>query len=442
MIQKLKYKWWRLKDDARHHPFVRLVAMRCYELKAACLPRNCSGSVNASLNACALASTVEDMRRCAAPIQRLLATQSGRAAALRLRCGLMHESFVAKNPGLSRTIVLKAPGPQGERGVVVTHFEYNWQRLVRGIADFPAFTKEYDVIYTTSWSPPNYGALAMLLAATPEEIMVQPNHPSDAALVRAFHPRVNATKCIVSEWLLPECSAPKAWEARDIDLLYVANWAPFKRHREFFAVLQRLPNTLRVVCVGQPDGRHTLDEVKAMKVSMGVPQDIVFMERLPIDEVTSLQARAKVAVLFSRREGANIAAAEALMAGALLAMRADAHVGSWAYVNEGTGALFSAENAAEVLLDLLTRGAHLNPREWAEAHLSCRHTARLLNEQLSDWSTRRGGVWATDLAVPYWRPYQRFADDADRQRLSEEYRRLHARYPAVFAEDLIDTGHQ
>ncbi len=83
MIQKLKCRWWRLKDDARHHPFVRLVAMRCYELKAACLPRNCGGSVNASLKACALASTVEDMRRCAAPIQRLLATQSGRAACVR-----------------------------------------------------------------------------------------------------------------------------------------------------------------------------------------------------------------------------------------------------------------------------------------------------------------------------------------------------------------------
>ncbi|MCP5559316.1 MAG: glycosyltransferase [Verrucomicrobiaceae bacterium] len=338
--------------------------------------------------------------------------------------------------------MLKAPGPDGERGVIVTHFEYNWRRMVKGIDDFATFTGDYDVIYTTSWSPPNYGALAMLLAVTPEEIMVQPNHRSDMSLVKAFHPRVSATRCIVSEWLLPECSQPKEWNERDIDLLYVANWAPFKRHREFFAVLKKLPKELRVICVGQPDGGHTLQKVQAIKASMGVPQDIEFRERLPIDEVALLQARAKVAVLFSRREGANIAAAEALMAGALLAMREDAHVGARAYVNAQTGALFSVHNAAEVLKGLLERGGQMNPRGWAEVHLDSRMTIKGLNEQLRDWSAQRGLPWLTDLAVPFWRPYQKFACDEDRQRLLTEYGRLHERYPSVFLGDLIDTGHQ
>ncbi len=241
-----------------------------------------------------------------------------------------HASPASPSSPLTRTLLLKAPGPGGERGVLLSYFEYNWARLLRGIPDYADFARRYTVVLLPSWSPTRYDLLAEALRKTPDPISIhlQPANDRERDKLAAFHPRLRPTPGLACDWVDPRHFEPLPWGRRDIDLLVVSNWAPFKRHWELFRTLSRMPRELRVVCVGQPDSGRTLDDVRALQQRFRAPQEIEYLESVPVEQVHALQCRAKVSALFSRWEGGCVAAVEALMAGAALAMRDDARIGA------------------------------------------------------------------------------------------------------------------
>ena len=68
-----------------------------------------------------------------------------------------------KDPQLSRTVLLKAPGPNGEKGALLSYFEYNWFLLMDEPADFRALCQEFNMVLATIWSATDYHLLAIAL---------------------------------------------------------------------------------------------------------------------------------------------------------------------------------------------------------------------------------------------------------------------------------------
>src|SRR5260370_35464478 len=66
--------------------------------------------------------------------------------------------------GLTRSIILKAPGPGGEKGVLLLTAEYNWPKLLTAPGDFTALDAEYTALMSAGRSPFDYmlGGLAPL----------------------------------------------------------------------------------------------------------------------------------------------------------------------------------------------------------------------------------------------------------------------------------------
>ncbi|MCB1086764.1 MAG: glycosyltransferase [Verrucomicrobiae bacterium] len=343
---------------------------------------------------------------------------------------------------VSRTLLVKAPGPDGERGVILSYFEYNWHRLLHGIPDWEAFSKKYTLVLLPSWSPTNYEILAHLAARTPDGVplYLQPANHREREKLATFHQSLRLVDGLACDWVHPRYFEPLPWEQRDIDLLVVSNWAPFKRHWELFHTLSRMPANLRVTCVGQPDSGKTLADIRALQRSFRAPQSIEYLESIPIDQVTALQCRAKVSALFSRWEGGCVAAVETLMAGAVLAMRDDARIGARAHVNSETGVTFLRHNAPDALMRALETGSQLNPRQWAIDHISSDLTMSRLNEQLKSDSLKSGLPWTEDLAAMCYRPYLTFSDQTAYERLAPAAAELHDRYPLLFAEGWLESA--
>lgn len=346
------------------------------------------------------------------------------------------------DPKLSRTAIAKAPGPDGEKGVILCHFEYNWLRLLAGIDDFENFDKEWTVVFTTSWSPTDYALLALALANMKGPIYVQPCNYQEIEKLRKFHPRIRALDSLPCDWLHPDYYEPKPWAERDIDILMISNWAPFKRHWDFFRILPNLPADLRIVCVGQPENEHTLEKIRALAKRYQVPQDLEYLQSIPIAEVTKLQCSAKISVIFSLREGCCIAAAESLLAGDILAMRPNAHVGPRAYINDRTGFAFERGREAEQILEALETGAKFDSADWARETIASPVTHAKLNTLLKGEAEAAGERWTVDMFEPVWRPYPKLYRDAEHQSMAPHYDALHESYPEVFAADLIEIGHQ
>ncbi len=363
---------------------------------------------------------------------------------LNLKEVLRYQDLIKKDSSLSRSIILKAPGANGEQGVMMLTFEYNWARFLLGLSDsdFYWFEKHFKLILSTSSSPTHYTVLAAVVSRSTQPVYVQACNLWDIPRIEKLHPHVRCLPCMPCDWLNPHLYQPKPFADKDVDLLMVAFWGDVKRHFEFFEALAKMPASLKVVLIGTRDDTRGVEWIRALARNYGVPQDLEIHQSIPIEEVAKFQCRAKVSVILSRREGCCVAAVESLFAGSTLGLRADAHIGPLAYINNETGQVLRARHVAEDLMSLLEKAETMAPAEWAIRELSYQVTWQKINQWLKAETEREGGTWTQDIALPHWRPHPTHALEEDRQRLRPQYEDLHRRFPALFRADLIETSHR
>jgi len=355
-----------------------------------------------------------------------------------------HATFGSKGldgKPVTRTAMLKGAGANGERGVLYSLFEYNWARIAAG-TNVRDLLRQYDVIWVASWSPTDYLPLARVLADSDPDtpIYVQASNMEEVPLLEAFHPRIRVIPFLPCEAIDPAAFQPLPRDQRDIDLLVISNWAPFKRHFELFRALRSLPASLRIVCVGQPELGHTRDEIRRLAASYGVPQEIEFHESIPPTEVRVMQDRSKAAAIFSRREGHCMSAVEALFADASLGLMDGGHVGPVIYINEATGVRLRPGHVSEDLARLIADAPARTPREWALKHLGSPGATVKLNAWLREQAAGRSLPWTTDIASMSWVPYPWVDDALAREGLAPAVAALHREFPAVFGADLVEAS--
>jgi glycosyltransferase involved in cell wall biosynthesis len=378
---------------------------------------------------------LEDLSR------RLEPFLAGRAADPRLGPSEVGGAYsgLRTRPGLDRTIVLKAPGPGGEKGVILVWLEPNWLRIMAGCDDLEALEDRYTLIFSTGWSPTDYHLVALALRSFRGTVFFQSCNYAEIPRYEALSPRIRCLSMLPCDWINPEYYEPRPFDRREIDILMVANWAPFKRHWHFFEALARMPRDLRVKMIGQNEGPHTLESVRKQARLFGVKQDIDFAQDLPIEGVQECQCNSKISLILSRREGCCVAVVESLFADSPVALLKDAHVGPRAYINDQTGMLLEHARLDRQLMRFLETAAQCRARAWAIDNISCYHSIGKLNALLRDDARATGCPWTTDLKVPCWRPYPAYVNPEDAEALRPAYDWLRERFPAVFTDQLIHS---
>lgn len=348
-------------------------------------------------------------------------------------------SVFRKQPALTRSIVLKAPAPNGEKGVLLLTYEYNWARLLLGLDDAQLrwLTERFHIVLSSSSSPTSYSALALAVSRIPDLVFVQACNPDEYERIERFHPRLRSLPVMPCDWIKPELYRPKPMAERTRDVIMVSFWGPVKRHWEFFAMLKKLPASLKITLVGQTDGVRKKEDMLRIARDMGVKQDLEMHQSIPVEQVAELQCDSKVSVIMTRREGCCVAAVESLFAGAALAMRSDAHIGPLAYINEQTGMLLRPGHTAADLAALLERAPGMRPQDWASENVSCYQSHRKLDEFFNEVALDEGRPWTRGIVMPVWRAHPTFADSADQENMRPIYDELHRRMPQVFPVDLV-----
>jgi glycosyltransferase involved in cell wall biosynthesis len=348
-----------------------------------------------------------------------------------------------KDPALTRTVVIKAPGENGEKGAMMLYFEYNWLRLLSSIPDLQKLEEQYDIIFMTSFSPTNYQILALAASSLRQKVFIMPSNYAECADIEAIHPRIKCLPMLACDWINPRLVKPKPFSERDVDILMVANWELFKRQWQFFEALKSMPKDLRIVMIGQPWGSFDINFARTTSKLFGAQQEIEFYQSLTIDEVADFQSRSKVSTIFSRREGGCVAVPESLMSNAPVAMISDAHVGSRAYINPETGVLLNRrEKLGAQLQAFLKRADSYQPRAWAEANISSPISTAKLNQVLRDNAAAEQRPWTRDIMEPCWRAHPTLNHNPEMYRMRPAYAALHEEYPQLFSADLIETSYR
>lgn len=343
------------------------------------------------------------------------------------------------NRRMNKSLVLKPTMSSEEKGVLYVSFEYNLIRLLNH-HDASRLLSEYILVVASSWSPPDYASLLSTARLSRDPLFVQISNSVDLEWLRVCAPAVRALPLMASDWINPNDYAPRPHSARDIDVLMVAGWEPWKGHRFLFQALRRMRENLRVVLIGQQLGPRTADDIFAEAKAFGVHRRIEIVANAPHRHVTDYQCRSRVSVQLSRREGSAVVVAESLFADAPVAMLRDAHVGSRAYINAQTGALTTPSRLHRDLGVLIERSASSAARAWAVEHISCFRSAARLNALLRDYAAENGQPWSRDIVPFCWRPDPVYVNNADRQSLQPEYRRLAEQHGLTFAGQTVDSG--
>ncbi len=322
----------------------------------------------------------------------------------------------------TRALVLKSPG-ENEKGVLLLNYSFAFPLFLKRF-DLEQIGRRYHVVLEPSWS--GYCEPDILCYSTLGfPVFVEAYEPRDAAFLRSIRSNLVPVPTSSNWWIDHRGFRPLPGASKDVDFIMVASWAPFKRHARFFAALARLRargERPRAVLVGYRNA-STLDDVYRQARYYGVADRLELYERLSPEEVNAQYNRAKVNVLWSRREGVNKAIIEGMFAGVPCVVREGFNYGHrYPYVNEQTGCFVSERDLPDRLLETARNQERFSPRDWVMENLSCQRATAILGDAIGKVAREAGESWTGGLAVKVSQlDTMRYWDEGDRQRFEPDY---------------------
>lgn len=299
----------------------------------------------------------------------------------------------------SHVVVLKSPG-DNERGVLVVDYTFSF-RLFARFFDIEAIARRYHIVLEPSWTA-YCSADLLCYAGLPCPVFVQSTEPRDTEFLRAIHANLVPVPVSGNWWVDHRMLQPLPGAKKDIDVIMVAGWAGYKRHGHFFDALRRLKTqgrTPKVLLIGYPAGKSR-DDIWTQAHYCGVARQLELHEWLPPDKVNEQLNRARVQVLWSRKEGFNRALIEGFFAGVPCILRQGHNYGHlYPYINRQTGCFAGERDLPEKLAFMIDHADSFSPREWALSHMSCHQATQVLNDAVKQSAVSRGERWTRDIVT-------------------------------------------
>jgi len=299
----------------------------------------------------------------------------------------------------TRALVLKSPRTN-ERGVIVIDYSFAFPLFAR-LFDVPRVLERYHLVLEPSWT--GYCTPDILCCCRfGAPIFVESTEPRDTEFLHRIATNLVPVPVSANWWVDHRIFKPIPGARKDADLVMVASWSPFKRHSRLFhalAVLTRRGRKLRAIMVGYPND-CTLDDIYRSACHYGVQGQLEFFERLSPEDVNVQLNRAKVNIVWSRREGVNRAIIEGLFAGVPCILRRGFNYGHpYPFINPQTGRFASEASLPDALLNVLDRHLEYSTRTWAMRSMSCQRAADALGDAIKATAVAAGERWTTALAV-------------------------------------------
>ena len=320
-----------------------------------------------------------------------------------------------------RAIIVKSARDR-ERGVLILDYSYIFP-LFAALFDIEAVASRYQIVLEPSWRG-ICTADVLCYSAFDFPVLVQSIEPRDTAFINGLRTNLATVPTAANWWIDHRLIKPIPGVQRDIDIIVVASWSSLKRHWRLFRMLHQLRkrgHRLRMALVGYR-GDKTLTDIRQEAEYFGVADQVELHENVPLEEVGRLLARSKVHVLWSRKEGANRAIIEAMLADVPVVVRRGLSYGfAYPYINPQTGSFAEEHELGDVVLDMIENRGRYRPREWIMQHMSCQRATTVLEDAVREIAVQRSEPWTTGLTVKtsrletqgYWNPEDRMRFEAD-----------------------------
>lgn len=368
----------------------------------------------------------EIIRRCVAgsPSNHLLTSYGASTEAARYRreflgYGLEH-ALALKYPRASDRpdregdlLVLKPWMGERERGVLLIQYTDGIRKFA-AMYDVPRLVTRYRFVVEPSWWGYEEVTLLMLLGLH-TDVVVEAQYHLDYEYIRRLGRNMHPLNLGAGDWADPDTFRDDPRVEKRYDAIMIANWQRLKRHEALFRSLKPIARRIgRVALVGYPCAGRTGDDIRREAARHGVLDLLDIYESVPPEKVSELLRQSKVALMLTKREGANRAIYEALFSDVPVLV-SERNVGvNRAHVNDETGVFSSDEDLGENLLRLVRERARYTPRAWALKHTGYQNSTRRLNTMLRNLAVQRGEAWTAGIYYKKNRPHAMFPDARER----------------------------
>lgn len=214
-----------------------------------------------------------------------------------------------------------------------------------------------------------------------------------------------------SDWLNPGLADNFIGSEKKYDIVMNANWGALKRHHVLFKALSRIEEKLKVALVGFEWNGRTKDEIETLANYYGVLDEITFFEKISFNDVMKINSQSRVAILLSRKEGANRAIPEALFCDTPAIVLESNVGGQVRNIVPETGLLCTDDNLQSKIIEILDNETKFTPRRWANENISCFISTEKLNSILKSNAINEGFKWTEDIQIRTNSPDLRYYDD-------------------------------
>jgi glycosyltransferase involved in cell wall biosynthesis len=312
----------------------------------------------------------------------------------------------------SIALVLKSPRAD-EKGVLLLQYSYTFPLFARRF-DLQKVASRYHIVLEPDWSgfcDPNI----LLYSRYPFPVFVQAFEPRDAQFITNLRSNLVVVPTSTNWWVDHRLFRPLPGAEKAFDLVMVAAWGAYKRHHRFFRALGRLKRKgyrARALLLGYPVGL-TKEDLYREAAYYGITDQLEFHEWVPYEKVNEFVNRAKVNIIWSRKEGVNRAIIEGMFAGVPCLVREGFNYGyHYPYINAQTGCFAAEDRLPERLLWMIENYQRFNPREWVAANMTCQRSTEILAGVIAKSAAAQGEPWTGGLAVKvnklhnmdYWEP--------------------------------------
>jgi glycosyltransferase involved in cell wall biosynthesis len=412
------------EDWLRYHPFVRGVLSQFQlwvgGIAATNNPQALARVIRRHCTAARLAAHTAVEEHIQADIALLVSRLAGRAIDWPEFVPAFHDRHVPKAALLKPYV-----GPR-EKGVLFIAFEDQWVKLL-SLPNVRAFADRYSLVLAPSSSPHNL-VNYVFPALYPDPVFTLISNPRDLQVLPRVSDKLMVVPLYASSWVNPELFAPLPRHQRPYDLIMVASFGKVKRHQALFAALRAMPRALRLLLIGQDQDGRTAATIRALARGYGVADRFELRSNQSYAEVAQAFCQARASVVLSRREGSCVVVAESLFADTPAAVLRGAELGSRVFINDQTGRFLRDDDLAGQLTEFVTEGERYRPRAWAEQHISCFRSSRILNDVLKRHALAAGQQWTQDIAPVQRTPNPRLARAEDRCRLAAERQDVRDRF--------------
>jgi len=320
-------------------------------------------------------------------------------------------------------LVLKPWTSEREKGVLLVQYNESVCKVV-SLFDVPRLAQKYRfVVEPSTWGYQN--PYFFLLYGLETAVLFEAQYHGDHDYIKRLGGNFHASRIGAGDWVDFSLFSPGREEEKKFDLIMVANWLSFKRHRLLFRSLAPVRDKIGAIAlVGYPDGGRTKEDIMDEARRYGVADKMVIFEKVPQARGAEVIRSSRFGLLLSRKEGANRGIYECFFSDVPIMLSASNMGVNRDHVNKQTGMVVEDQQLTEGLLRMKEGYAAFTPRAWAEKNTGYINATRMLNEQLRRIALAEGEEWTRDIFTKKNMPAAMYAHEDEAAEADREYERM------------------